>query len=92
MYVLVMYPAVTGEKPMRHAKFSIVGSYADRIIIKDDGPWNLYPTITNDPEWAVEQMADVLNGRHLLYIDSEGRMDQLRVNAGHFAGFALAPK
>ena len=77
---------------MNHAQWSIVGSFPDRLIIRDDGPWDRYLTITNDAEWVVARVFERLNGRILLYIDSEGRMDQLVVKNGRFAGFALAPK
>ena len=78
---------------MRHANYVHVASFPDRIIIRDVGPWDQYPTITNDAEHVVKEMASyVADGRALLYIDSEGRMDRLLVKNGRFAGFALAPK
>ena len=77
---------------MNHAQWSIVGSFPDRLIIRDDGPWDRFPSITNDAEWVVARIYERLNGRVLLYIDTEGRMDQLLVMNGRFAGLELAPK
>ena len=76
---------------MRHANFKIVDETQTQVVIKDCGPWSQHPTITNDAEWVVEQLACRLRGRLLLYFDSDGRLDQLLVNEGRFAGFAPAP-
>jgi hypothetical protein len=40
----------------------------------------------------VEELAPILNGRRLEYIDSDGRRDQLLVKDGKFAGFAPCPR
>jgi hypothetical protein len=77
---------------MRHANYSIVGSFPDRLIVRDDGPWDKHPTITNDAEHVVSELSSHLDGRMLLYVDSEGRTDQLLVKDGRFAGFAPGPK
>lgn len=74
---------------IRHAQFEVTESFPDRLIIRDLGPWSQYPTVTNDAafvvEYAVAHMN--LNGRRLLYIDSEQNTDELVVRGGKFAGF-----
>jgi hypothetical protein len=55
------------------------------------GHGNRHPTVTNDAEYVVEQLAARLGDRLLLYFDSEGDLDQLVVRNGKFAGFAPAP-
>lgn len=74
---------------MTHAKFSAVEELPDRLVIRDEGPWSRYPTVTNDAEFVVDFcVKNGLNGRRLFYIDSEGQTDELVVNAyGQFAGF-----
>lgn len=73
---------------VRHAQFKVVVSTHDRLVIQDIGPWNKYPTVTNDAEWVVEQLAPQLNGRALLYFDSDGDLDRLLVKDDKFAGFS----
>lgn len=73
---------------MRHANFRVAVDTFDRIVLEDLGPWSEHPSITNDAEWVVEQVAPALNGRSLRYIDSMGRVDELVVRNGKFAGFA----
>jgi hypothetical protein len=75
-----------------HANFHIIGNNPDQLIISDVGPWDRHLTITNDAEYVVEQVAHLLHGRSLFYIDSEGTMDQLLVKDGKFAGFAPGPR
>jgi hypothetical protein len=58
------------------------------LCIRDVGHSQGCPTVTNDAEYAVVQLADRLNGRPLEYLDSEGERSQLLVNDGQFAGFA----
>lgn len=44
-------------------------------------------TITNGAEGVVEELAPMLAGRRLFYVDTEGRVDELLVKDGRFAGF-----
>jgi len=46
--------------------------------------------VTNDTEAVVQELAPRLRGRRLEYFDSDGRLDQLLVTDGKFAGFAPA--
>jgi hypothetical protein len=73
---------------MPHANFDVVIDSQNRLVIRDLGPWHKHPTVTNDAEWVVEQLAARLNGRVLLYFDSEGDLGRLIVKDGKFAAFA----
>ena len=74
---------------MNHAKFTIDRDRTDTsfLTIRDEGPWDKHPTITNDAAWVVSQLLDRLHGRRLRYIDSESILDELVVQNGKFAGF-----
>lgn len=76
---------------MRHANWRVIRDTAEQLVIEDLGPWNEHPTVTNDAEWVVSQVAGSLRGRVLLYFDSLGNLDQLLVRNGRFAGFAPEP-
>jgi len=73
---------------MREPNFEIVSQTDDCLVIRDVGPWDQYPTVTNGAEAVVKQLAPQLRGRRLEYIDSDGAQDQLLVKDGKFAGFA----
>lgn len=60
----------------------------DHIILRDIGPWEDHPTITNGAELVVQEMLPQLRGRKLYYYDSEGELDELVVADGKFTGFA----
>ena len=70
--------------------------YGDHpLVIRDVGPWDRHPTVTNDAEAVVEELVSagcLPPGRRLLYIDSEGRKDELLVEDGRFAGFSPGPR
>lgn len=59
----------------------------DYIVIRDLGPWDRYTTVTNDAENVVAELAPELKGRRLYYFDSDGRLDQIVIKDGRFAGF-----
>lgn len=73
------------------ANIELVTRTAKYVVIRDVGPWDKHPTVTNDAEGVVQRMAAVLDGRRLLYFDSEGRLDELVVRDGKFAWFAPGP-
>jgi len=75
---------------MRDPSFEVVEQTGHCVLLRDCGPWETHPTITNAAERVVEIVAPMLRGRRLEYIDSEGRRDQLLVKDGRFAGFAPA--
>lgn len=74
----------------RLPNYTIIKETDQLILIKDIGPWDRHPTITNAAEIVVAQLVPRLQGRRLEYIDSEGRRDRLLVKNGQFAGFAPA--
>lgn len=69
------------------ANFAVVEDAPAHIIIQDIGPWEVFPTVTNDAEAVVAELAPTLKGRRLLYYDSDGELDELMVKDGKFAGF-----
>lgn len=73
---------------MRRANFRVEQETEDLVLIRDLGPWDRFSTITNAAEKVVEQLAPMLRGRRLEYIDSNGQRDQILVVGGRFAGFA----
>lgn len=75
---------------MKHANYTIKSQDAKQVTLQDIGPWDQYPTITNDAEWVVERISRSLDGRQLFYVDSEGDAGELIVRDGKFAGFGPA--
>ena len=77
---------------MTHAKFIVVKTTLTSLVIKDVGPWNAHPTVTNDAEHVVELLAlrqrRLLPTQRLYYYDSDGELGELLVRDGRFAGFA----
>lgn len=80
---------------MKTPNYETVSVTDQRILLRDLGPWDQYPTITNNAEAVVRQMTTAygedLGGRELHYIDSEGDIDRLLVENGKFAGFKFLP-
>jgi hypothetical protein len=72
----------------RRAQWGVAFAEARAVILNDVGPHDMYPTITNDAEAVVADLASSLEGRRLFYVDTEGRVDELLVAGGKFAGFA----
>lgn len=80
---------------MRHARWRLLRSEPDCVLIQDLGPWDRYATITNDAEHVVaeviedERMRVVHHGeplqpplgpyRRLFYVDSQGDTTELLV-------------
>ena len=77
---------------MQLANYSIERQTPDYILIRDEGPWDFYQSVTNAAESTVAGLIDALHGRHLYYIDTDGRIDELKIEDGKFAGFAPGPK
>lgn len=74
-----------------NAHFSI---YADiqgfPLVIKDEGPWDKFKTVTNDAENVVETLIKaglLTEGRPLYYFDTEGQLDEILIEDKHFIGF-----
>ena len=76
---------------LRKSSYTVLESEsnAERLVIRDDGPWNLYLTVTNNAEGVVAELhaSGKLAGRRLFYYDSDGRCDELLIHNGVFAGF-----
>ena len=77
---------------MSRANYQVIEDTDEVLCIEDLGPWDQHLSVTNDAENVVAELAGVLNGRRLEYIDSCGDRDQIRVVDGQFAGFAPARK
>lgn len=77
---------------MQLANYSIIRETQEYILIRDEGPWDLYQSVTNAAESVVAGLVDALHGRRLYYIDTEDRIDELKIESGKFAGFAPGPK
>jgi hypothetical protein len=73
---------------MKSCNYEIVIETPHVLIIRDVGPWDQHPTVTNDANEVVRELAPRLGARRLLYIDSEGELDELRVKERRFVGFA----
>jgi hypothetical protein len=70
--------------------YMIVKETPEYLVIRDIGPWDKYPSVTNGAEAVVSELAPFrLNGRRLFYIDSDGRTDELLVKDCQFAGFSF---
>lgn len=83
---------------MTHAQYAIVEDDFLRkqpLVIRDIGPWDQHPTITNDAEHVVERLiidGHLPPGRRLFYYDSEGDLGELLIEDNRFAGFAPGPR
>ena len=72
---------------MGKANYNIVEETNELVCIRDLGPWDTYQTVTNAAEEVVKELAEYLNGRRLLYIDSENQKDELLHKDNKFIGF-----
>jgi len=72
---------------MKHPNYEIIEQTDEYVLIRDIGPWDIFPTVTNGAEEVVGELAQMLNGRRLEYYDSEGERTELLVSGGAFAGF-----
>lgn len=79
---------------MRHAVYCIIEDdflNEEPLVIKDVGPWDKFPTVTNDAEFVVETLIKeerLKIGQRLFYVDSEGHKDEILVKDGKFSGFS----
>ena len=74
---------------MNSAQYETVRETPAYILIRDVGPWSEHPTVTNDAENVVEELAAKLGTRRLLYYDSEGELNELKHVGTVFTGFAF---
>ena len=77
---------------MRVANYAVEKTCDKYILIRDLGPWDQFPSITNSAEEVVEQLACTLLGRRLFYIDTEGELTELVVEDGKFKCFGFPSK
>lgn len=75
----------------RIPNYTVVSENDTEMVIMDVGPWDVFPTITNNVEAVVNDLAGRLGDRKLLYYDSEGDLDEILVKNERFAGFAPGP-
>ena len=64
------------------------------LYIRDLGPWDKYPTVTNAAEGVVKALVTqglLPEGRRLWYYDSENELDEILIKDGKFAGFKPIP-
>lgn len=64
------------------------------FVIRDLGTGNEL-SVTNDAENVVAQVVALKSyapGQRLLYFDSDGQLDELKIKDGKFDGFAPGPK
>ena len=73
---------------MKHANYRVEVSARRYLIIRDIGPWDEHPTVTNDVEHVVKELAPDLGDRRLVYFDSEMNATEIVVRDGQFHCFA----
>lgn len=78
---------------MKGANFELVEDETtdEWLVIRDVGPWNEHPTVTNDAENVVERLVNentLAKGMRLAYYDSEGCLGEIVLRDGKFASFA----
>lgn len=76
---------------MRTANYRVEYEDETSVTIRDLGPWDEHPTVTNDAERVVRDLHGMgLQCRRLYYYDSGGQLDELLHDGhGEFLGFAV---
>lgn len=74
---------------LRRANYQIESSDQHKLVIRDIGPWDKCPTVTNDADNVVEDLVRMLAGRRLFCYDSEGEFAELMITNEKFCGFGL---
>jgi hypothetical protein len=70
---------------MKTPSFITVLETDQYIVIRDVGPWDIYPTITNGAEIVVRIIAlTMTESQRLFYYDSEGELGELEIKDGQF--------
>jgi hypothetical protein len=75
---------------MALANYTVVSDDSKALVLRDVGPWDRHPTVTNDVEAVV---ADLVRGgrlpagKRLFYFDTQGECDEILVFDGRFGGF-----
>ena len=68
---------------MRHSNYSIIISLKNSIFLSDDGPHDIYLTITND----AEAICSKYSKQRIFYIDSDNQIVELKHQSGKFHEF-----
>jgi len=78
------------QRGREHASFVVVfnESTPEVLVIRD---LKTGQSITNDAQHVLNRLTALLNGRRLLYYDSDGHLDEILHRDGFFAGFAPGP-
>ena len=74
---------------MNKAAYEVVERDAGKVVLRDVGPWNEHPTVTNDAEQVVEEVFAWAGARRILYYDSEGELTELVHDGPRFVRFAF---
>lgn len=73
-----------------HANYEILAVSDRYVTLRDLGPWDSFPTVTNDVEYVVRDLYEkeiLKKGVKLYYHDSEGGFDEILHRGGVFRGF-----
>lgn len=72
----------------RIAKYEVSALNSKYVLLKDLGPWDKYPTITNSAEEVVsEVMVWLMPNQRIFYYDSNGILTELIHKDGMFHSF-----
>lgn len=72
------------------ARFHVMRDAPGVLVLRDVGPWDVHPTVTNDIEAVIAHLfetAQLMPTQQLFYIDSGGSLTEVYVKDGKFAGF-----
>lgn len=61
--------------------------HPNTLFLRDLGPWDCHPTVTNGIEEVVKELAPILNERNLVYYDSDGEPTGVRYDGDEFQNF-----
>jgi len=73
------------------ANYCVLESNGYFVALKDLGPWDKYPTITNSAEEVIAKMyEDGIKDQRIIYFDSENDLTELKHDGkGHFRAFDI---
>ena len=78
-------------KGKKEPVFAVLERNNKFFVIKDMGPWDVNPSITNGAEETIANLHKLygLGDEKVIYFDSENDLGELRHDGkGHFRGFA----
>jgi len=79
-----------GKRP----RYCIVKQDSEAVVIRDIGPWDKVPTVTNGAEEVIDELTvngKLDNSKRLLYYDSEGEPGEIIHKDGEFVRFNNSP-